>query len=70
MDAAETVIQKIRSLPPEQMQKVLEFINDLDIDLGLEEDAAIAERRYEAMKNNGGNDLVSIDEMRRRLGFT
>ncbi|MEW6236243.1 MAG: hypothetical protein AB1656_12730 [Candidatus Omnitrophota bacterium] len=58
------------SLPSEQMQKVLEFIDGLDNDLGLDEDAAIADRRYEAMKNNGGKDIVSLDEMRRRLGFS
>ncbi|MEW6234542.1 MAG: hypothetical protein AB1656_04085 [Candidatus Omnitrophota bacterium] len=69
MDASEIVIQKIRQLPPEQMQKVLEFIDGLDNDLGLDEDAAIAERRYETMKNSGGKNLVSSDEMRRRLGF-
>lgn len=70
MDTVEKVILKVRKLPPDQIQRVFEFIDELDDDLGLAEDAAIAERRYEAMKKNAGKDLISSEEMRRRLDFS
>lgn len=68
MDAVEEVVAKVRDLPADQVQKVSDFIDEFDDDLGLEKDAAEAQRRYEEMKKTGESPIPA-EEVFRNLGI-
>ncbi len=69
MAATEELIGKVRELPPEQVQMVSDFIDELDNDVGLEEDIAEFDRRLEAQKKPGGKDGIPVEEVRKELNI-
>ncbi len=67
MVATEELIRRIRSLPPEQVQQISDFIDEMDNDVGLEEDIHNADEEYEKWKKTGKS--YSLEEVCKEMGI-
>ncbi len=66
MTTAEKIILEIKELSAEERQKVVDFIYELDDDIGLEEDCREADKEYEEWKKTG--EGTPAEDVFKRLG--